>query len=280
MRGLGVSTQMIWEHRANAKCSRADTQDVCSYCPMCFWELYRSFGFPPVCTVVPWTSWSISRISLEKVQSWQNVFSSFVLNFQEPVLFSIAVVHSLSHVWLFVTPWAAAHQTSLSFTISWILLRLMSIELMMPSNCLILCHHLILLPSISPSIRVFSMSWLFASGNQSIGTSVQYHPFKGYSGWFHLLTGVICSQSKRLSRVFSSTTAQRNQFSELSLLYGPTPRCPSTSTLEKTFPKYLEYLSKPYMFMGYPLLGQGKQKRPLSPRRETSLAYDHWLSEQ
>ena len=52
------------------------------------------------------------------------------------------------------------------------------------------------------------------------------------------------------------------------------------SALEKTFPEYLEYLSKPYMFMGYPLLGQGKQKRPLFPRRETSLACDHWLSEQ
>ena len=207
---------------------------------MCFWELYWSFGFPPVYTVVSGTSWSISRIFLEKVQPCQNVFSSFVLNFQEPVLFSIVVVHSLSHVQLFVTPWTAAHQTSLSFTVSWSLLRLMSIELMMPSNCLILCHHLILPPSIFPSIRVFSVSWLFASRSQSIGTSVQYHPFKGYSGWFHLgLTGLISSQSKSLSRVFSSTIVQRHQFSELSLLYGPTLRCPSMSTLEKTFPKYL-----------------------------------------
>ena len=64
--------------------------------------------------------------------------------------FTFVVVQSLSHVWLFVTPWTAAHQTSLSFTISRSLLKLMSIESVTPSN------HLILLPSIFPSIRVFS----------------------------------------------------------------------------------------------------------------------------
>ena len=66
------------------------------------------------------------------------------------------VVQSLSHVRLFVTPWTAACQSSLSITSSWSLLKLMSIELMMPSNHLILCHPLFLLPSIFPSIRVFS----------------------------------------------------------------------------------------------------------------------------
>ena len=66
------------------------------------------------------------------------------------------VVQLLSHLWLFVTPWTAAYQVSLSFTISWNLLRLMSIESVMPSNHLILCHPLLFLPSIFPSIRVFS----------------------------------------------------------------------------------------------------------------------------
>ena len=66
------------------------------------------------------------------------------------------VVQSLSHVWLFVTPWTAAYQASLSFTISQSLLKLMSIESVMPSNHLFLCHRLLLLPSIFPSIRVFS----------------------------------------------------------------------------------------------------------------------------
>ena len=63
------------------------------------------------------------------------------------------VVQSPSREWLYATAWTAAHQTSLSFTISW---RLLKIMLMMPSNHLILCHPLLLLPSIFPSIGVFS----------------------------------------------------------------------------------------------------------------------------
>ena len=70
--------------------------------------------------------------------------------------FTVAVVQSLSPVSLFATPWTAAHQASLSFTISQSLLKLLSIESMMPSNCLILCRPLLLLPSVFPSIRVFS----------------------------------------------------------------------------------------------------------------------------
>ena len=65
-------------------------------------------------------------------------------------------VQSLSHVQLFATPWTAARQASLSFTISRSLLKFMSIELVMPSNHLILCHPLLLLPSIFPSIKIFS----------------------------------------------------------------------------------------------------------------------------
>ena len=68
----------------------------------------------------------------------------------------ISSVQLLSHVQLFVTPWTAAHQASLPLTNSWSLLRLMSIELVMPSNHLILCHPLLHPPSPFPSIRVFS----------------------------------------------------------------------------------------------------------------------------
>ena len=68
----------------------------------------------------------------------------------------ISSVHLLSCVWPFVTPWTAAGQASLSIINSWNLLKLMSIELVMPSNYLILCHPLLLPPSIFPSIRVFS----------------------------------------------------------------------------------------------------------------------------
>ena len=68
---------------------------------------------------------------------------------------SVQSVQSLSHVQLFETPWTAAHQASLSINNSQSLLKLMSIELVMPSNYLILCYPLLLLPSIFPSIRVF-----------------------------------------------------------------------------------------------------------------------------
>ena len=71
-------------------------------------------------------------------------------------LYQFSWVQLLSHVWLFVTPWTAAHQGSLSITNSWSLLKLMSIELVMPSNHLILCRPLLLPPSIFPRIRVFS----------------------------------------------------------------------------------------------------------------------------
>ena len=67
-----------------------------------------------------------------------------------------SLVQPLSHVQLFATPWTAAHQASLSFTNSWSLLKFMSIEWVRPSNHLILCHPLLLQPSIFPTIRVFS----------------------------------------------------------------------------------------------------------------------------
>ena len=72
------------------------------------------------------------------------------------LLGTFSSVQLLSHVQFFVTPWTAACQVSLSIANSWSLLKLMSIELVMPSNHLILCHPLLLLPSVFPSIRVFS----------------------------------------------------------------------------------------------------------------------------
>ena len=117
-------------------------------------------------------------------------------------------VQLLSPVWLFVTPWTAACQVSLSTTNSRSLFKLMSIDLVMPSNHLILCHPLLLPPSIFPSIRVF------ASGGQSIGVSasVSVLPMNiqdwsplGWTGWISL-------QSKGLSRVFSSYTVPKYQF--------------------------------------------------------------------
>ena len=112
------------------------------------------------------------------------------------------------------TPWTAARQVSLSITSSQSLLNLMSIELLMPSNHLILCCPLLLPPSIFPSIRVFSnesvlhIRWLkYWSFSFSISPSSE-HPW------------LIYLQSKGLSRVFSNTTVQKHQFfgTQLSLL--------------------------------------------------------------
>ena len=111
-------------------------------------------------------------------------------------------------------PIECSTQGSLPFRTSWSFLRLMSIESMMPSNHLILCHPFLLLPSIFSSIRVFTMSWLFTSGGQSIGASASASVLPmSIQGWFPLgLTGLISLLSKELSRVFSNTTVQKHQF--------------------------------------------------------------------
>ena len=78
-------------------------------------------------------------------------------------------IQSFSRVWLFETPWTATQQASLSMTNSWSLLKLMNTESVLPSNHLILCCPLLLLPSIFPSIRVFSNESVLCIGGQSIG---------------------------------------------------------------------------------------------------------------
>ena len=123
-------------------------------------------------------------------------------------------VQSLSHVWLFVTPWTAAHQASLSITNSWSLLKLISIESVMPSNHLIICHLLSSCLQSFPASGSFPVSQFFASGSQSIGAlaSASVLPMD-IQGWFPLgLTNLIALQSKGLSRIFSNTTVQKHQF--------------------------------------------------------------------
>ena len=126
----------------------------------------------------------------------------------------VAVSESLSHVWLFVTPWTAAHQASLSLPLSWSLPKFMSVELVMLPNHLILCHPPLFLPLIFPSIGVFSnesaicIRWPeYWSLSFSISRSNE-HP-----GLISLeRTGWISLQSKGLSRVFNNTTVQKHQF--------------------------------------------------------------------
>ena len=126
-----------------------------------------------------------------------------------------------SRVQVFVTPWTAARQAFLSNTNSRSLLKVMSTELVMPSNHLILCRPLLLLQSIFPSISVFPMSQFFASGGQSIRASASVLPMT-IQDWFPLgLTDLIFFLSKGLSRVFSNTTAQKHQFFSAQL-YDPT----------------------------------------------------------
>ena len=92
-------------------------------------------------------------------------------------------VQSLSHVQLFVTPWTPAHHASLSITNSWSLLKLMFMESVMPSNHLILCHPLLLLPSIFPSIRVFSNKSAFSHQVAKVlSFSFSINPSNGYLG--------------------------------------------------------------------------------------------------
>ena len=122
----------------------------------------------------------------------------------------------LSRVRLFATSGTAARQASLSITNSWSLLKLMSSESVMPSNHLILCRLLPLLPSIFPSIRVFSNeSALHIRWPKYWSFSFSISPSNEYSG----LNGLISLQSEGLSRVFSDTTVQKHQFfdAELSL---------------------------------------------------------------
>ena len=134
--------------------------------------------------------------------------------FLVPLFTFIVVVQSLSCVPLFETPWTAACQASLSFANSWSLLKLMSIELVMPSNHLILCRPLLLLPSVFPSIRVFSSeSALCIRWPKYCSFSFSISPSGGYSGLIPAgLTGLISLLSKGLSRVFFSTAIWKHQF--------------------------------------------------------------------
>ena len=121
---------------------------------------------------------------------------------------------SLSRVWLFATPWTAASQASLSITNSQSLPKLMSIESVMPSNHLILCHPLFLLASIFPNIRVFSNeSALHIRWPKYWSFTFNIKPSNEHLDWSSLgWTGWISLQSKGLSRVFSNNTVQTHQF--------------------------------------------------------------------
>ena len=142
-------------------------------------------------------------------------FKPFLDTLNLSLLSSIfAGAQPLSRVWLSAIAWTAACQASLSFTISWSLLKRMSIELVMTYNHLVLCSLLLLLPSIFPSIRVFSndsplrIRWpkYWASLSASVLPM-------NTQGWLLLgLTALISLLSMRLSKVFSNITIRKHQF--------------------------------------------------------------------
>ena len=151
------------------------------------------------------TLWLLSEWYKHQLETIQNELKTNV---------RISSVQSLSRVRLFATPWTAACQASLSFTNSQSLLELMFIESVMPSDHLILCRPLLLLPSILPSIRVFSNeSALRIRRPKDWSFSFNISPSNEYSGLISFRwTGWIPLQSKGFSRVFSNTTLQKYQF--------------------------------------------------------------------
>ena len=150
---------------------------------------------------------SASYSKIVALASWNTLPEYYIMN-----TLAVVVLQLLSHILLFMTPWTAAHQASMSFTISQGLLKLMSIELMMPSNHLIFC--LLLLPSIFPSSRVFPNKLALHSRQPMYWSfSFSISPSNNIQDWFPLgLTCLISLLSKGCSRVFSSTTVWKHQF--------------------------------------------------------------------
>ena len=161
------------------------------------------------CPSVPW-----------KPKVWnKKAFKSF-----KGLLAQFSSVQPLSHVQLFATPRTAACQAFLSIANSQSLRKLMSIESVMPSNHLILCGPLLLLPSVFPSTRIFSNeSALRIRWPKYQSFSFSISPSDEYSGLIYLgFTSLISLQSKGLSRVFFNTTVQTIHSSALNFLYSPT----------------------------------------------------------
>ena len=156
----------------------------------------------------PWlfSAWNNPHAKRDKLLEWQILFPYRG--------FIVVVVQLLSSVWLFVTPWTAACQTFLSFTISQSLFKLMYIESVTPSNHLILCCPLSSCPQPLPASGSFPMSYLFASGGKNIGASVSASVLPmNIQGCCPLgLIGLITLLSKEFSRVFSSTMIWKHHF--------------------------------------------------------------------
>ena len=171
------------------------------------------------------SSWVITSLWLSG--SWRSfLYSSSLYSCHLFLISSASVqfssVQSLSHVQLFATPWIAAHQASLSITNSRSSLKLVSIELVMPSNHLILCHPLLLRPSIFPASVSFPMSQLFASDGQLLEFQLQHQPFQWTPRTDLLEDGQVGSPcSPRDSQQSSTPQFKSIRSSALSFLHSP-----------------------------------------------------------
>ena len=139
-----------------------------------------------------------------------------------PVSFQFSSVQLLSRVWLFVTPWTAAHQVSLSIAKSWSLLKLMSVESVMPSNHLILCRSLLLLPSVFPSIRVFSNeSVICIRWPKYWSFSFSISPLNEYSGLISFRIDWLDLRAVQGTLIKDWQNARPNDFKSRSSFQGP-----------------------------------------------------------
>ena len=173
---------------------------------------------------IPWREESGGRQSMEsqRVQhNWATEHTHWEMGAEVPNC--SVVVQSPSHVGLFVTPWTAAWQVSLSLTISWSSPKFIFIALVMPSSLHILWCPLLFLPSVLPASGTCQMSQLFASDDQNTGPAASV-PLTSIQCWFPLrLTAWISLLSKGLSGVFSNTTVWQHLF------FGTLPSLQSSS---------------------------------------------------
>ena len=176
---------------------------------------------------------------------YQGAFTLYFLQGGLHLSFQFSSVQSLTHVQLFMTPWTAARQGSLSFTNSWSLLKLMSIKLVMPSNISSSVVPFSSCLQSFPASDSFPMSQFFTSGGQSIGVSVSAWVLPmNVQDWFPLWFTDLILLSEGLSRVFSNTTVQKHQFFSVQL------------SLWSNSHIHTWLLEKPYLWLDGPLLAK------------------------
>ena len=193
-------------------------EEMATHSRMLAWEVLWT-GEPGML----YSPWSFEKSDMTEQLGTKHIHCSIKDSPSAFIIFQFSSVQSLSRVRLFATPWTAACQASLSITNFQSSLKLMSIELVMPSSHFILCCPL-LLPQIPPSIGVFSNESTLPWGGQSIGVSAPASVLPmNVQGWFPLGLGLglISLLTEGLSRMFSSTTVQKHQFFSVSLFYGP-----------------------------------------------------------